>query len=68
MRHYAAPALAAFASLGGPSSFGQVAVTRPAVSEEACPIEGSSRPRRTDGHEATAVVRKPPGNGPFPGI
>jgi acetyl esterase/lipase len=67
MRHYAAPALAAFAFLGGPSSFGQVAVTRPAVSEEACPIEVISVEAR-DGHKATALVRKPPGNGPFPAI
>jgi acetyl esterase/lipase len=43
----------------------QSAVTRPAVSEAACPLE-IIRPVARDGHRGLAVLRKPPGPGPFP--
>ena len=42
-------------------------VTYPQVSEVACPLKVVSIPGR-DGNEVTAVVRHPPGNGPFPAI
>lgn len=43
----------------------QPAVTRPAVSEKACPVE-TITPVASDGHRGLAVLRKPPGAGPFP--
>lgn len=43
----------------------QSAVTRPAVSEQACPLEVIT-PVARDGHKGLAVLRKPPGPGPFP--
>src|SRR5215218_4576728 len=42
-------------------------VTRPAVSEAACPLEIIA-PVARDGHKGLGVLRKPPGRGPFPGI
>ncbi len=45
----------------------QASVTRPEVSEVACPLEVITPPTR-DGQRATAVVRKPPGKGPFPAV
>src|SRR5215470_14806852 len=45
----------------------QVEVTRPAVSEVACPLEIIT-PTARDGYRGLGVLRKPPGNGPFPGI
>jgi dipeptidyl aminopeptidase/acylaminoacyl peptidase len=42
-------------------------VTYPVVSEKSCPPELISV-TAADGHKATAVVRKPPGIGPFPAI
>jgi len=39
----------------------------PSVSEKACPAEVIEAPTR-DGHKATAVIRKPPGEGPFPAV
>ena len=41
--------------------------TYPRVSEVACPIKLVSIPGKA-GNEVTAVVRQPPGNGPFPAI
>ena len=38
---------------------------RPVVSEEACPLE-SIRPVARDGFRGQAVLRRPPGAGPFP--
>jgi dipeptidyl aminopeptidase/acylaminoacyl peptidase len=67
MMHHAAPALAAVAFLGRLSSFGQAEVTRPVVSEDACPAKVIEAPTR-DGQKATAVVRKPTGRGPFPAV
>jgi acetyl esterase/lipase len=46
-------------------SHAQPAVTRPVVSETACPLE-TITPLTTDGHRGSAVLRKPPGPGPFP--
>ena len=45
----------------------QSAVTRPVVSEQACPLE-TITPVAADGHRGLAVLRKPPGAGPFPVI
>ena len=44
-----------------------IKVTYPQVSEVACPLKVVSIPGRA-GNEVTAVVRQPPGNGPFPAI
>jgi dipeptidyl aminopeptidase/acylaminoacyl peptidase len=51
------------------ASFAQhrAALTSPVVSERACPAEVIAVPT-LDGHQATAVVRKPPGRGPFPAV
>jgi len=43
----------------------QSAVTRPVVSEKVCPLE-TIAPIAGDGHRGLAVLRKPPGAGPFP--
>ena len=43
----------------------QSAVTRPVVSEKACPLERIT-PVGVGGHRGVAVLRKPPGPGPFP--
>ena len=43
----------------------QPAVTRPVVAEKACPLE-TITPVASDGHRGLAVMRKPPGAGPFP--
>jgi dienelactone hydrolase len=45
----------------------QSAITRPVVSEKACPLE-TIYPVAADGHRGLAVLRKPPGAGPFPVI
>jgi acetyl esterase/lipase len=45
----------------------QVDVTRPVVSEAACPLE-IIEPIASDGYRGLGVLRKPPGNGPFPAI
>jgi dienelactone hydrolase len=45
----------------------QAEVTRPIVSEIDCPLE-MIRPVATDGYQGLAVLRKPPGNGPFPAV
>lgn len=44
---------------------GQSQVTRPVVSEKDCPLE-TIYPVAADGHRGLAVLRKPPGAGPFP--
>jgi len=67
MKGYAVAALAAAAFLSGSPAYGQTKVTRPEVSEKACPLEVIEAPTR-DKHKATAVVRKPPGKGPFPAV
>ena len=41
--------------------------TRPAVSETASPLE-SIAPVAQDGYRGHAILRKPPGNGPFPAV
>lgn len=46
---------------------GQTPITRPVVSEESCPAEVFTVPAQDD-RKATAVVRKPPGKGPFPAV
>ena len=50
-----------------PASFAtaQPDVTRPVVSEADCPLEIIA-PIASDGYVGQAVLRKPPGNGPFP--
>ena len=47
------------------SSAAQSAVTRPVVSDTACPLE-TITPVAADGHRGLAVLRRPPGAGPFP--
>jgi dipeptidyl aminopeptidase/acylaminoacyl peptidase len=42
-------------------------VTRPVISETACPLE-IIEPVASDGYRGLGVLRKPPGNGPFPAI
>jgi dipeptidyl aminopeptidase/acylaminoacyl peptidase len=42
-------------------------VTRPVVSEDACPLEPIA-PVARDGHRGQGFLRKPPGPGPFPVI
>jgi acetyl esterase/lipase len=44
---------------------GQNQITRPVVSESDCPLEVMA-PVATDGYRGQAVLRKPPGRGPFP--
>jgi dipeptidyl aminopeptidase/acylaminoacyl peptidase len=46
---------------------GQSAVTRPVVSEKDCPLE-TIYPVAADGHRGLAVLRRPPGPGPFPAV
>ena len=62
--------LLAFAGLvivGVASARGEAGLTRPEVSESACPIEVVSI-ATPEGGKTVAVVRKPPGNGPFPAL
>jgi dipeptidyl aminopeptidase/acylaminoacyl peptidase len=40
-------------------------VTRPSISEDACPLERIA-PVARDGHRGLGFLRKPPGGGPFP--
>lgn len=51
--------------LAAPFAFGQTPVTRPVVSAASCPVEVITATTR-DQHQVKAVVRKPPGKGPFP--
>jgi acetyl esterase/lipase len=48
-------------------SHAQRVVTRPVVSEEACPLE-TIHPIAADGSAGLAVLRKPPGGGPLPAV
>jgi acetyl esterase/lipase len=59
--------LALVAGTCGELIYGQEQVTVPLVSESACPAEIVTV-STTDQHQAAAVVRKPPGKGPFPAI
>src|SRR5262249_54634500 len=45
----------------------QAEVTRPVISEAACPLE-IIEPIASDGYRGLGIVRKPPGAGPFPAI
>ena len=67
MRSCVVVALTAFAFTGGSWAYGQAKVTRPEVSEKTCPCEVIEAPTR-DQQKATAVVRRPPGKGPFPAV
>jgi acetyl esterase/lipase len=40
-------------------------VTRPVISEDVSPVE-TINPLASDGHRGLGLLRKPPGNGPFP--
>jgi len=51
--------------LKGAQAWAQSVITRPVVSEQACPLE-IIHPTANDGHRGIAVLRKPPGAGPFP--
>ena len=67
MKSYSAPTLAILALLSSSLAYSQDRATRPDVSEKTCPVEVIEPPTR-DGKNAIAVVRKPPGNGPFPAV
>src|SRR5262245_35799661 len=43
------------------------ATTRPVISEEVAPLEAIA-PVAKDGHKGEALLRKPPGKGPFPAV
>jgi len=45
----------------------QEKITRPAVSQDACPLEPIA-PLARDGHRGQGFLRQPPGAGPFPAI
>jgi dipeptidyl aminopeptidase/acylaminoacyl peptidase len=45
----------------------QEPITRPVISEDACPVE-TIAPVARDGYRGRGVLRKPPGPGPFPAI
>jgi len=45
----------------------QPEISQPAISESACPLE-IINPVASDGYRGVGVLRKPPGNGPFPAI
>ena len=65
--HYATATLTIVAFLSVSAAPGQAKVTRPDVSEKACPVVVIEAPTR-DKQKATAVIRKPPGKGPFPAV
>jgi dienelactone hydrolase len=66
MKSFAFPVFAvSIVLLSGSLALAQDRLTRPEVSEQTCPAEVIEAPTR-DGQRATAVVRKPPGKGPFP--
>lgn len=67
MRGYPVFALAAIILMGGPRAQAQTEITRPVVSEKTCPLKVIEAITQ-DKHKAIAVVRKPPGKGPFPAI
>ena len=45
----------------------QEQITRPEISEDACPLEPIA-PVARDGHRGQGILRRPPGAGPFPAI
>ncbi|MBI3466835.1 MAG: prolyl oligopeptidase family serine peptidase [Planctomycetes bacterium] len=65
MKPLVVPLAAMAAILAASTSFGQGLATRPVVSAVACPAEVITAATR-DQREVKAVVRKPPGKGPFP--
>src|SRR5688572_30472094 len=67
MKRRVHPLLVATVLLSGSLAFAESTVTWPAVSEQACPAEVVTAEAK-DGHKASAVVRKPPGKGPFPAL
>ncbi len=67
MKSYALAAVAAVGFVSGSLAYGQAEVTQPTVSEKACPLHVIEAPTQ-DKQKATAVVRKPPGKGPFPAV
>lgn len=67
MKQSIIPAFAAIVLLNISLSRGETMITKPVISEEACPVEVISAPT-SDQKTATAVVRKPPGKGPFPAL
>jgi dipeptidyl aminopeptidase/acylaminoacyl peptidase len=60
-------ALAAAAPLAAGGDRASEPITRPVVSEDACPLEVIA-PVASDGHRGQGVLRKPPGAGPFPAV
>jgi acetyl esterase/lipase len=58
-------AFAGFAVWCSSLALGQAKITRPEVSESACPVQVIEVPTQ-EGRHTTAAVRKPPGKGPFP--
>ena len=67
MKMRAVPTAMVLVLLSASLAYGQTKVTRPVVSEEACPPQVISAPT-SDGQKATAVIRQPPGKGPFPAV
>lgn len=60
--------VAAAAALGsGRMASAEPEVTQPRVSQSACPLQ-TIRPVASDGHKGLALLRKPPGKGPFPAV
>jgi hypothetical protein len=64
-RTFVLTTLVGLARVGRPKP--QSRVTRPVVSEAECPLEVIA-PVASDGYRGQAVLRKPPGGGPFPAI
>lgn len=52
---------------GGYRADAQDTATFPVVSEDACPLEPFA-PVAQDGFRGQGILRKPPGNGPFPAV
>jgi acetyl esterase/lipase len=67
MKCHAVAVLLATVFSGDSLALGQAQITRPEVSEQACPITVIAPPT-SDKRKATALVRKPPGKGPFPAL
>lgn len=59
--------LLCLAATAAPFLAGQDRIRKPSVSERACPTQ-EIHVKARDGNEAVAVVRKPPGEGPFPAV
>jgi dipeptidyl aminopeptidase/acylaminoacyl peptidase len=67
MKNYTVAVLTAGICLSTSPARGQQEITRPEISVQACPAE-SIEALAQDKQTAKAVVRKPPGQGPFPAI